>query len=190
MTTSARHPSEALVVANAPIMDALLQALRATPGVIAAVVCDRTGQVVASQAAATFEASSVDEVGRTVMASLRVVKNLRPDWESVTAYFSGGQLLICRLASHPSAPFVEKSLAVVAGPEFDNAAARAALAKTVEELKAVADEALPSAAPSRRSSSPEIVARSVAPGVDAELEEYLEDLARATKTKNALPDVR
>jgi hypothetical protein len=170
-------------------MDALLQALRATPGVIAAVVCDRTGHVVASQASATFGISAVEEVGRTVMASLRVIKNLRPDWESVTAQFSEGQLLICQLASHPSAPFAEKSLAVVTGPEFDGDAARDALARIVAELKDLVAAAAASGAPSRRSSSPEIVARSVAPGVDADLEEYLEDLARAAKAKNALPDV-
>ena len=171
-------------------MDALLQALRAAPGVIAAVVCDRTGHVVSSQASSTFGASSIDEVGRTVMASLRVVKSLRPDWESVTAQFSGGQLFICRLASHPIAPFTERFLAVVAGPEFEGVAAHAALAKTVAELKTVASSSVGSGAATRRSSSPEIVARSVAPGVDEELEEYLEDLARAAKAKNALPDVR
>jgi hypothetical protein len=171
-------------------MDALLQALRAAPGVIAAVVCDRTGHVVASQAEETFGASSIEEVGRTVMASLRVVKNLRPDWEWVTAHFSKGQLLICRLASHPSAPFAENSLAVVAGPAFEGVAARAALAAALAELKALAAAAAPTGRPSRKSSSPEIVARSMAPGVDAELEEYLEDLARLAKAKNALPDVR
>jgi hypothetical protein len=171
-------------------MDALLQALRAAPGVIAAVVCDRTGHVVASQASETFATSSIDEVGRTVMASLRVVKNLRPDWESVTAHFSEGRLHLFRLTSHSAAPFAEKSLAVVAGPEFEGIAGQAALAKTLTELKALAGAGVPSGAPLRRSSSPEIVARSVAPGVDAELEEYLEDLARASKAKNTLPDLR
>lgn len=175
---------------NAPIMDALLQALRAAPGVIAAVVCDRTGHVLASRASATLGASSIDEVGRAVMASLRVVKDLQPHWESVTACFSGGQLLIYKLASQPDAPFAERSLAVVTDPEFEGAASRAALDKTVAELKLLAGGGAPSGSPTRRSSSPEIVARSVAPGVDRELEDYLEDLARVAKAKNALPDIR
>jgi hypothetical protein len=169
-------------------MDAVLLSLLAVEGVTAIVVADRTGQVLASRAKADFDAVAIDEVGRTAMASLDSVENLYPDWESVTARFAEGQIILRHLGTAGAPSAAAKTLAVVADKRFQGLAAQAALTKAVAELKALA--ARPAVTPPQRGSAPEIVAHELSPAVAAEIEQYLEDLANATLSTNAVPEFR
>src|ERR1019366_6741096 len=143
-------------------MDAILKTLSDLEGVNGAVVTDARGQVVAYRAHAVYDLPLLQQVGHATVTAIDSIKLLHEDWESISAQFSEGKLLIRNIARGKGP---EYTLSVIADARlnvsFAGVAIRVAVGKlkTVLEAEAAAPLGMagrpPLAAPSGRGSSPD-----------------------------------
>jgi predicted regulator of Ras-like GTPase activity (Roadblock/LC7/MglB family) len=124
-------------------MDAILQSLHELEGVNGAVVADGGGHILAYKAHALYDLPLLQQVTRAVVGAIDSVKLLHADWESVTAQFSEGKLLIRSLsagANRGKGP--ELTLSVIADMRVNLSFAGVALRVAVSKLRNVMDSSL------------------------------------------------
>jgi hypothetical protein len=148
-------------------METILQGLMALGGVRAAIVLDGGGHVVAHLGQAVYDRALCEQVGGDVVKAIDSVQLQHEGWETITAQFADGRILVRRIAART--PGARHVLAVVAdatlNAPFATVALRVAANKVKEALDGGASQppghlassqsaALPSAAASSSVASP------------------------------------
>jgi predicted regulator of Ras-like GTPase activity (Roadblock/LC7/MglB family) len=115
-------------------MDAILKSLQELEGVHGAIVVDSSGQLVAHRAHNMYDTSLLEQVSRAVVTAIDAVKLSQEDWESITASFTEGKLLIRSLA--PGDNGVAFNLALIADSRLNPSFATVAIRVAMNKLKA------------------------------------------------------
>ncbi len=111
-------------------MEAILQTLMDLPGVTAAMVFDNAGQLLGHRGHSIYDRALCEQVSGALVRAVDAVQLQQEDWETVTAQFQDGRLLLRRVAAAGGRTQV---LAVVAdatlNPSFATVAIRVAAGK-------------------------------------------------------------
>jgi hypothetical protein len=111
-------------------MEAILQTLMDLGGVTAAMVFDSTGQLLGHRGHAIYDRSLCEQVSAALVRAIDAVQLQQEDWETVTAQFQDGKLLLRKVSAIGGRTQV---LAVVAdgtlNPSFATVAIRVACGK-------------------------------------------------------------
>jgi hypothetical protein len=75
-------------------MQTILKGLRDLDGVNGTFVSDAGGALLAYNAEPIYDASLLEQVSRSIASAIDSVKLLHEDWETITAQFSDGRLVI------------------------------------------------------------------------------------------------
>ncbi len=135
-------------------METILQGLMELAGVRATMVLDGSGQVVAHRGQSVYDRSVCEQVGSTVTKAIESIQLQQDDWETITAQFADGRILVRRVTVRADGP--KLVLAVVAdttlNPSFATVALRVAANKVRSMLEGGASQ--PPAAGSQPLGSP------------------------------------
>ena len=130
-------------------METILQGLLDLAGVNAALVVDASGHLAAFRGKAVYDRALCEQVGATLLKAVDSIQLQQEDWETVTAQYSDGKLLLRSLGAIGGS---NRFLAVVAdatlNPSFATVALRVAANKLKKALEGGAVTAVPSAAQS------------------------------------------
>jgi predicted regulator of Ras-like GTPase activity (Roadblock/LC7/MglB family) len=114
-------------------MDAILQGLMELAGVRATMVLDGTGQVVAHRGHSVYDRGVCEQVGTTVTKAIESIQLQQDDWETITAQFADGRLLVRRVGARADGPRLV--LAVVADATLNTSFATVALRVAANKVK-------------------------------------------------------
>ncbi len=115
-------------------MDAILQGLMELAGVRAAMVLDGSGQVVAHRGQAVYDRAVCEQVGGTVTKAIESIQLQQEDWETITAQFADGRIVVRKVAGTAAA--ARHVLAVVADQTLNASFATVALRVAANKVKA------------------------------------------------------
>jgi hypothetical protein len=111
-------------------MDAILQTLMDLPGVTAAMVFDSTGQLLGQRGHSIYDRALCEQVSVALVRAIDAVQLQQEDWETITAQFQDGKLLLRKIGATGGRTQV---LAVVAdgtlNPSFATVGLRVAAGK-------------------------------------------------------------
>lgn len=111
-------------------MDAILQTLMDLPGVTAAMVFDGTGQLLGNRGHSIYDRALCEQVSVALVRAIDAVQLQQEDWETITAQFQDGKLLLRKIGTTGGRAQV---LAVVAdgtlNPSFATVGLRVAAGK-------------------------------------------------------------
>lgn len=128
------------------MLENIIQTLRELEGVHSVVLADATGQVLAHRGHNMYDKDLLQQVGRFVATAVDSVKLIHEEWESISADFAEGKLLIRNLV--PAANGPTYTLTLVAdgrlNASFATVAIRVALGKLKSAILAGAGTALSS----------------------------------------------
>ncbi|MGC4067545.1 MAG: hypothetical protein QM784_23450 [Polyangiaceae bacterium] len=114
-------------------MHTILQGLRDLEGVHGTFVSDSAGQLLSYNAESIYDASLLQQVSKAVANAIDSVKLLEEDWETITAQFSEGRLLIRSIPPSGRSKGPPLTLSLVAdtrlNPSFATVAIRVAIGK-------------------------------------------------------------
>ncbi len=85
-------------------MDAILQGIKNLDGVLGALAIGPSGQVVGYQVNSVYDVTMVEQVAAAVATTLDSLVLAQDDWDSVTASFADGRLLLRNLAVNGAPP--------------------------------------------------------------------------------------
>lgn len=118
-------------------MDPVLQGLLELSGVNAALVIDDSGRLVAQRGRAVYDASLCEQVAGPLSRVVDSLQLQHPDWESITAHFADGKLLLRNLGPLPS--HGSCVLVVVADGNLNASFATVAIRVAAQKLKRAPD---------------------------------------------------
>lgn len=118
-------------------MDAILQGLMEVGGVSAAMVLDAAGELVAHRGRAIYDRPLCEQVGRTVVKAIESVQLQQEDWETISAQFADGRILLRRVPGRPDAP--RHVVAVVADATLNPSFATVALRVAANKVRSALD---------------------------------------------------
>jgi hypothetical protein len=117
-------------------MDPILQTLMDLGGVTAAMVFDGNGQLLGHKGHSVYDRALCEQVGGAVVRAVDAIQLQQEDWESVTAQYQDGKLILRRVANVGGRT---QLLAVVAdgtlNPSFATVAIRVAAGKLKKLLE-------------------------------------------------------
>lgn len=116
-------------------MDAILQSLMDLGGVTAALVFDPAGQLLAHRGHAMYDQPLCAQVSAALAKALEAVQLQQEDWETVTAQYADGKIVLRRVIAGPQTSVV----AVVADPSLNASFATVALRVAAGKLKRLAE---------------------------------------------------
>ncbi len=114
-------------------MDTILQGLMELAGVRAAMVLDGTGQVVAHRGHAVYDRSVCEHVGSTVIKAIESIQLQQEDWDTITAQFADGRIVVRRVSGRAGGP--KHVLALVADTTLNASFATVALRVAANKVK-------------------------------------------------------
>jgi len=121
------------------MLEPILQGLRDVEGVQGAMIVDHTAAVVAHRAHTIYDLTVLQQVARSIANSVDAVQLIQHDWDTLTAQFGEGRLLLRNLQMASTQPR-RYVLAVIADASLNAAflgvALRVASGKLVAELEA------------------------------------------------------
>jgi len=127
------------------MLEPILQSLREVEGVQGTMIVDQTAAVIAHRAHSIYDLAVLQQVARSVVNSVDAVQLIQEDWDTLTAHFGEGKLVIRSLPTTTTRPR-RYVLAVIADSTLNGAflgiALRVAAAKLIAAL-----EATPAAGP-------------------------------------------
>jgi hypothetical protein len=136
-------------------MEAILQTLMDLPGVTAAMVFDSTGQLLGHRGHSIYDRPLCEQVSAALVRAIDAVQLQQEDWETISAQFQDGKLLLRRIGS---AGGRTQLLAVVAdgtlNPSFAAVGLRVAAGKLRKLLDGGAASSLLGSSPAVGGSSP------------------------------------
>jgi hypothetical protein len=115
-------------------METILQAVLDVPGVGAALVLDGGGRLVAHRGRAVYDRALCEQLGASLTKAVDAVHLQQEDWESMSARFADGKLLVRNLGAVAG---VQHVLAVVADATLNPSFATVAVRVASNKLKKV-----------------------------------------------------
>jgi hypothetical protein len=132
-------------------MEAILQGIESLEGVLGAVAIGASGQVLAYRASPVYDLGMIERLAVAAVTAIDSLQLAQEDWDSVTANFSDGRLLLRNLTTNGvTPPSGVRALAVIADARLNLSFAGVAIRVAVSKLKA----ASPGVAPGLSASSP------------------------------------
>lgn len=144
------------------MLEPILQSLREVEGVQGALIVDRAAAVVAQRVHSIYDPQVLQQVARQVGAAVDSVQLLQDDWESLTAHYGDGKLLLRSLRVGGARP-QRYVLAVIADSRLNVAFLGVALRVAATKLLAALEAGVPAAAPAPPPSFPGVPQASVRP---------------------------
>ena len=89
-------------------MDAILQGIQGLDGVLGAVAIGPGGQVMAYRISSVYDPGMVEQLGAAVATALDSLQLAQEDWDSITANFADGRLLVRNLWTGGAPPPSER----------------------------------------------------------------------------------
>ena len=121
-------------------MEAILQGIQSVDGVLGTVAIGAAGQVVAYRASPVYDAGMVEQLGAAVAIALDSLQLAQEDWDSVTANYADGRLLLRNLMINGApSPSGLRALAVIADSRLNLSFAGVAIRVAVAKLKAASN---------------------------------------------------
>lgn len=121
------------------MLEPILQGLRDVEGVQGAMIVDHTAAVIAHRAHAIYDLAVLQQVARSVVSSVDSVELMQDDWDTLTAHFGEGKLLLRSLRTATAEPR-RYVLVVIADATLNMAflavALRVVAGKLIAELEA------------------------------------------------------
>jgi hypothetical protein len=117
-------------------METILQGLLDMPGVNAAVLFDGAGRLLAHRGRSVYDRALCEQVGGPLARAIDSLQLQHEDWESASAQFADGTLLLRRLDTTSAGPCV---LALVADATLNPAFATVAIRVSSNKLKRALD---------------------------------------------------
>jgi hypothetical protein len=114
-------------------METILQGLMDLSGARATMVLDGTGHVVSHLGHAVYDRALCEQVGATIVKAVESVQLHQEDWETLTAQFADGRLLVRRVSARAGGP--RHLLAVVADATLNASFATVALRVAANKVK-------------------------------------------------------
>jgi len=125
-------------------MEAVLQSILDVPGVGAVMVLDAAGHVAGHRGRAVYDRALCEQVGGLVIKAVDAIQLQQEDWDSMTATFGDGKLILRRLAGEEG---VNHILAIVADATLNISFATVSIRVAANKLRAAlrngATEAIP-----------------------------------------------
>ena len=122
------------------MLEPILQGLRDVEGVQGAMIVDQTAAVIAHRAHTIYDLTVLQQVARSIANSVDSVQLIQDNWDTLTAQFGEGRLLLRNLPTTSARP-QRYVLAVIADATLNAAflgvALRVASGKLIAELDAV-----------------------------------------------------
>jgi predicted regulator of Ras-like GTPase activity (Roadblock/LC7/MglB family) len=145
-------------------MDAILQGLMELAGVRATMVLDGAGQVVAHRGQSVYDRGVCEQVGATVTKAIESIQLQQDDWDTITAHFADGRVLVRKVGTRPEAPRVV--LAIVADTTLNASFATVALRVAANKVKGMIEGAT-SQPPAAASLPPQAASSSILSPADS-----------------------
>jgi predicted regulator of Ras-like GTPase activity (Roadblock/LC7/MglB family) len=118
-------------------METILQGLMELAGVRATMVLDGSGQIVAHRGHSVYDRSMCEQVGSTVTKAIESIQLQQDDWETITAQFADGRILVRRVTVRADGP--KLVLAVVADTTLNPSFATVALRVAANKVRSLVD---------------------------------------------------
>lgn len=115
-------------------METILQGLLEVGGVTAAMVLDAGGRVVGHRGRAVYDRATCEQVGATLVKAIESIQLQQKDWDSITAQYADGKILLRKLGSGPAGR--RHVLAVLAEPTLNASFATVAIRVAANKLNA------------------------------------------------------
>lgn len=115
-------------------MDAILQGVLDVPGVGAAIVLDGTGRLLAHRGRAVYDQALCEQLAAGLTKAIDAVALQQEDWESLSARYADGKLLLRNLGANAGG---QQVLAVVADATLNPSFATVAIRVAANKLKKV-----------------------------------------------------
>lgn len=131
-------------------MNIALQSVLEVAGVSAAMVFDSTGRLLCHRGSAIFDRGRCEHLGGIVALAIDAVRLQQEDWDSISAQYAGGKLLLRKLVAGSGAIH---TLAVATNTNLNASFAMAAIQVALNELKKALDEGAASQQGSNRLAS-------------------------------------
>lgn len=144
------------------MLEPILQSLREVEGVQGALIVDRAAAVVAHRVHSIYDPQVLQQVARQVGAAVDSVQLLQDDWESLTAHYGDGKLLLRSLRVGGARP-QRYVLAVIADSRLNVAFLGVALRVAATKLLTALEAGVPAAASAPPPSFPGVPQASVRP---------------------------
>jgi hypothetical protein len=147
-------------------MDTILQSILDVAGVSAAMVFDSTGRLVSHRGRAIYDRGLCEQLSGILVKAIDSIQLQQEDWDSISAQYADGKLLLRKLATASGAPH---TLAIVADATLNTSFATVAIRVAANKLRKVLDGAtasqlgsstLPSAPPPLPTAAPPAAADS------------------------------
>lgn len=114
-------------------METILKALRDLEGVNGVFLADTAGQLYAFNAASIYDAPLLGQVSKALANAIDSVKLLQEDWDTITAQFTEGRLLVKSVPTSARKGGAELAVVLIAdsrlNPSFAGVAIRVAIGK-------------------------------------------------------------
>jgi predicted regulator of Ras-like GTPase activity (Roadblock/LC7/MglB family) len=123
-------------------METILQGLMDLAGVSATMVLDGAGAVVAHRGKAVYDRATCEQVGGTLAKAIESIQLQQDDWESITAQYADGKILLRRCGGGPG----KHVLAVVADATLNASFATVAIRVAANKVRGALDGSRSSAA--------------------------------------------
>lgn len=117
-------------------MEAILQTLMDLGGVTASMVFDSTGQLLGHRGHSIYDRALCEQVGNALVRAIEAVQLQQEDWETITAQFQDGKLILRKIGVSSGRTLV---LAVVADGTLNASFATVALRVAAGKLRKLAD---------------------------------------------------
>jgi predicted regulator of Ras-like GTPase activity (Roadblock/LC7/MglB family) len=131
------------------MLEPILQGLRDVEGVQGAMIVDHTAAVIAHRAHTIYDLAVLSQVARSVASSVDSVQLIQDDWDTLTAHFGEGKLVLrsLRTAGRPRRYVLAVIADATLNATFLTVALRVAAGKLVAELEARLTDAHASSLP-------------------------------------------
>ncbi|HMA93545.1 MAG TPA: hypothetical protein VKP30_12710 [Polyangiaceae bacterium] len=141
-------------------METILKGLRDLEGVNGAFLADSSGQIYAYNAESIYDAKLLGQVSKSIATAIDSVKLLQDDWDTITAQFSDGRLVLRSVRAGTRKGAAPLTLALIADSRLNPSFATVAIRVALGRIKTLADEnglaplaATSGAAPARNASA-------------------------------------
>jgi predicted regulator of Ras-like GTPase activity (Roadblock/LC7/MglB family) len=119
------------------MMKRILEGLHTVEGVQGSLVVDGNGQILAYQAHALYDLSLLEQVSQTIVSTVDAVRLLHDEWDSLSASFSDGNLVLRNLKPGGAAAGRTVVLALIADARLNASFAGVAIRVATTKLKSL-----------------------------------------------------
>lgn len=121
-------------------METILKGLRDLEGVNGAFLADASGQIYAYNAESIYDAKLLGQVSKSIATAIDSVKLLQDDWDTITAQFSDGRLVLRSVPAGSRKGAAPLTLALIADSRLNPSFATVAIRVALGRIKTLADE--------------------------------------------------